>query len=99
MAVVKRTPRFEKDFKKLTREQRRTFQHVLDTKFLPALDQSPPSFPPSLRVKRVHGTNGVREMTWDGDGRMTWQYELEHAPGVTTVILRRVGTHGIFGDP
>ncbi|WP_217641769.1 hypothetical protein [Actinopolyspora alba] len=99
MAEVKRTSRFEKDFKKLTREQRRTFQHVLDTKFLPALAQSPPSFPPSLRVKRVHGTNRVFEMTWDGDGRMTWQYELEQAPGMTTVILRRVGTHDIFGAP
>lgn len=99
MANFQYSDRFASDYKKLTREQRAKFQRVIADKFEPALEVSPPRFPPGLRVKRVQGTIGVFEMTWDGDGRATWQYLKEDPPGTVTILLRRVGTHAVFHDP
>lgn len=91
--------RFQRDYKKLTREQKQSFQRVVSDKFAPALDETPLDFPVSLRVKEVQGTRGVFEMTWAPDGRATWQYGQEDPPGITCVVFRRIGTHAIFRDP
>jgi hypothetical protein len=40
--------------------------------FIAALRNSPPTFPPALRIKRVQGTEGVREATFAPDGRATF---------------------------
>jgi len=53
----------------------------------------------SMRVKKMEGAGGVREMTWsrnDPDGRATWQWtEID---GDAAILWRRVGTHEIFGS-
>ncbi len=58
------------------------------------------SWPRRLRVKRVQGTAGVWEMTWNfkqPDGRATWEWiELDGEPAIR---WRRVGSHSIFADP
>jgi len=54
------------------------------------------SFHPRLRVKRVQGHRGVREMTWAPDGRATFEYGAEVRPGEPHVIWRRIGTHSVF---
>lgn len=99
MPTFRYSATFAHDYKKLTREQKKKFQHEVLTKFAPALDAAPPAFPSGLRVKGVQGRSRVFEMTWDGDGRATWQYGPEDPPGTVTILFRRVGTHAIFTDP
>jgi hypothetical protein len=67
--------------------------------FIAALRDSPPSFPPALRVKRVQGTDGVWEITFASDGRATFAYGGQVQPGEAHVIWRRVGSHQVLGDP
>jgi len=56
-------------------------------------------FRAGLRVKGVHGAQGVFEMTWAPDGRATFEYGKEQIPGKPHVIWRRVGTHDVFRSP
>lgn len=94
--TFQRSPTFERDLKALTKTQRETFKSVVLTAFVP--DLASRQFRPSLRVKRVQGTRGVWEMTWDHDGRATFEYGREQHPGEPHIIWRRVGTHDIFRD-
>jgi len=54
---------------------------------------------PALRVKRVQGHRGVREITWAPDGRATFHYGEQIRPGDPHVVWRRIGTHEIFKRP
>ncbi len=67
--------------------------------FIAALRVTPPSFPPSLRVKRARGTTGVWELTFAPDGRATFAYADEVLAGEAHVIWRRAGTHDVLADP
>jgi hypothetical protein len=89
--------RFERDFQKLSPQQRTAFRAVLVDDFIPALKTL--SFPPRLRVKRVVSAGKVWEMTWAPDGRATFQYGSERIEGEPHVIWRRVGSHAIFKEP
>jgi hypothetical protein len=89
-----RTPRFDRDFDKLTAEQQERFVRVVLDEFAP--DVTAGQFRPKLRVKCVQGAPGVFEMTWAKDGRATWQYGPEQRPGTPHVIWRRIGGHAIF---
>lgn len=88
------TPRFRRDYEKLTDQQRERFRRVVRDQFVP--DVAAGSFRKGLRVKGVQGAPGVFEMTWAPDGRATWQYGPEIQAGEPHVIWRRVGTHAIF---
>jgi hypothetical protein len=66
--------------------------------FIAALRLSPPEFPPSLRVKRVQGTDGAGELTFAPDGRARFAYGPEVIGGTPHIIWRRVGTHDILAD-
>lgn len=55
-------------------------------------------FRASLRVKRVQGTR-YWEMTWDDDGRCTFEYGREVTRGQKHIIWRRCGSHDIFVNP
>jgi hypothetical protein len=88
------TPRFRRDYARLTAAQRERFKKVVLAEFVPDADAG--RFRPGLRVKGVQGAPGVSEMTWAPDGRATWQYGPEQRPGTPHVIWRRVGTHAIF---
>jgi hypothetical protein len=90
------TPRFARDFKAMTPEQRDRFQKVVREEFVPDLDTG--QFRAGLRVKRVQGVPKVFEMTWAPDGRATWEYGAPVRDGVRHVIWRRVGTHDVFND-
>jgi hypothetical protein len=56
-------------------------------------------FRAGLRVKAVHGAQGVFEMTWAPDGRTTFEYGEEQIRGKPHVIWRRVGSHDVFRSP
>ena len=63
------------------------------------LRESPPRFDPALRVKRVHGHEGVWELAWAPNGRATFAYGTEVWPGEPHIIWRRIGDHSILADP
>lgn len=86
---------FAREFDCLSQEQRRAFR-VAVGKLVDALkDGREP--PRSLRLKRVQGTKEVWELSYSGDGRATFRYGPEQAPGETHVIWIRVGGHEILG--
>ncbi|MFC0107937.1 hypothetical protein [Kibdelosporangium aridum] len=97
MPTYERHARFDRDFQKLTHDQRKQFKTVLVEQFIPCLKTR--EFPPALRIKRVQCTRGVWEMTWAPDGRATFEYGEEKVPGEPHIIWRRVGTHSIFTRP
>jgi hypothetical protein len=98
MPTFELTNRFSKDFADLDAADRKRFERVVRGAFVPDLIAGR-GFRPGLRVRRVHGTRGVFEMTWAPDGRATWQYGDEQSPGVPHIIWRRIGTHDIFSKP
>lgn len=102
MPTYDTTARFLRDLQSLTTAQRQALAEAI-RKFVEDLQaieaESGVGFRKGLRVKRVVGTRGVWEMTWDGDGRCTFEYGDEVVPGLRHVIWRRVGTHAVFADP
>lgn len=97
MPTFSTTPRFILDNKKLTRQRQRIFEKIVLEQFVPDMESG--SFRPSLRVKGVEGAPGVFEMTWDGDGRATWEYGEEIRSRTPHIIWRRLGSHDIFRQP
>jgi mRNA-degrading endonuclease YafQ of YafQ-DinJ toxin-antitoxin module len=97
MPTFETTQRFDRDLRKLTRDQRHQFRNVIAAEFIPGLKAQ--QFPPRLRVKRVRSTAKVWQMSWAPDGRATFQYGAEQQPGEAHVIWRRIGTHDVFSRP
>ncbi|WP_338699932.1 hypothetical protein V2W30_25000 [Streptomyces sp. Q6] len=97
MPTFEVTPRFARDFARLSPDQQRRFRRVIVEHFVPDVEAG--SFRPGLRVKGVQAAAGVYEMTWAPDGRATWQYGEEKTAGTPHVVWRRIGTHGIFTPP
>ncbi len=87
---------FFQDWADLTPQQQRAFKSAL-RKFVADLPSG--RLRGGLRVKRVQGTGDIFELTWEKDGRATFQYRDEVRPGETHIIWRRVGTHDILGRP
>jgi hypothetical protein len=98
LPTFERGARFDREFRRLSRELQRAFLVALPA-FIDALRSKPARFPPRLRVKRVEGSSGVWEMTFAADGRATFAYGQEVVPGEPHVIWRRIGDHSIFGEP
>jgi hypothetical protein len=88
-----RTPLAIRQFRRLTPEQRVKFGEALQA-FLEDLPAR--QFRPSLRVKRVQGTERDYEMTWEyHDGRAVFTFG-DTAKGEADVIWLRIGGHEIF---
>jgi hypothetical protein len=92
-----REPAFARDFAKLADEQQRRFLAAVAA--MVGDMEAGRAFRPGLRVKAVQGWPGVWEMTWEPDGRATFEYGPEQRPGEPHVVWRRVGTHDIFRRP
>jgi hypothetical protein len=90
-------PRFRRDFKALSPEQRARFEKVVREEFVPDVDAN--RWRPGLRVKRVQGVPKVFEMTWAPDGRATGEFGTPIREGVRHLIWLRVGTHDNYTDP
>ncbi|MFD3570454.1 hypothetical protein [Streptomyces sp. NPDC058667] len=65
-------PRFTADLDRLSQEQRRRF-HQTAAAFVDDLRTGRGRFRTGLRVKGVRSAPCVFELTWDGNGRPTWQ--------------------------
>ena len=94
MPTFESVARFDREFRRMPRELQAAFLSMLPT-FIAALRTTPPAFPPGLRIKRVHGSQNVWEITFAPDGRATFQYGDEINPGTPHIIWRRVGTHDV----
>jgi len=99
-----RTPAFDADWARLSREEQRRFRETVRERFNPACDRrrADPSrpWPRSLRVKAVVAAPGILEMTWSfagPDGRATFEWVT--VEGEPRIRWRRVGGHEIFGRP
>jgi hypothetical protein len=87
---------FFADYDKLTTEQKALFLVAL-AHFIADLKAG--TFRKGLRVKKMAGHSGIWEMTWDGDGRATFEYGPEQVPGEKHIVWRRIGSHDIFKQP
>jgi mRNA-degrading endonuclease YafQ of YafQ-DinJ toxin-antitoxin module len=74
------TARFKRAYKKLSEADRRSAQKKL------ALMSGNPHHP-SLRTKKVQGTENIFECSITMSIRLTWQYEGD------SILLRAVGDH------
>lgn len=99
-----RTPQFDADLRRLSKDEYERFRQVARDDFSPACDRRAAdpseSWPARLRVKPVKGARGIMEMTWSfsgPDGRAT--FELITAEGQLRIRWRRVGGHAIFKRP
>ncbi|MEU3400645.1 hypothetical protein [Streptomyces filamentosus] len=98
MPTYEALPRFTTDLDRLTPAQRHRFRKAVHA-FVDDLRTGRGRFRGGLRVKGVRSAPGVFELTWDGNGRATWQYGPELVQGVQHVIWRRIGTHDILTGP
>jgi hypothetical protein len=89
--------RFAKDFDALTPAQQAAFMAAV-AQVVEDL-QSGRGFRKGLRVKGVQGATGIFELTWDDDGRATFEYGHPVREGEPHVVWRRIGTHAIFKEP
>jgi len=98
------TPAFEGDWRRLSQDERATFQRVVRDDFHPACERRrvdpTAAWPKRLRVKDVKGATGIWEMTWSfsgPDGRATFEWvQIDGEPGIR---WRRVGGHAVLGSP
>jgi hypothetical protein len=87
------TPRFYREFRKLTAEQQALFMAAI-AKFVEDLKTG--RFRKSLRIKRCQGHKNVWELSWAPDGRALYKYGAEALRGEPHVIWLRIGGHEIF---
>ncbi|MQB01425.1 MAG: hypothetical protein GEU78_14230 [Actinobacteria bacterium] len=98
MPTWEKTDQFKRDEKTLTEDERKKLKAAV-AKFRDDLATGR-GFRPGLRVKPMQDAEGIFEMTWEiKDGRATFEYGTPLTEGVTHIIWRRVGGHGIFGNP
>lgn len=84
MIKITYTERFEKHFAKLTVVEKKQFRNKLEIFVNNPLH-------PSLRTKRIQGTNNLFEFSVNMDIRVIWFYEND-----TLVALVDIGHHDIF---
>jgi hypothetical protein len=97
MPTYDKLPRFEKDFARLSAEDKKRFRQAA-AKLAEDLNRrrQPRS---GLRVRGIEGTTSIFEMTWAPDGRATFHYGEPIREGQPHVVWRRVGRHSILANP
>ena len=78
------TRRFEKHYKKLTAQEKKQIRSKVEL-----LSENP--MHPSLRTKRIQGTDDLFECSVNMDIRIIWYYE-----GHELILLLDVGRHDIL---
>ncbi len=99
-----KTPAFDADLGRLSRDELRRFRQVVRDEFIPAAERRAASrgarWPKKLRVRDVEGAPGIWELSWSfsgPDGRATFEWIT--IDGEPAIRWRRVGGHEIFRDP
>ena len=86
MLKITYTPRFQKHYNKLTDTEKKQFRNKLSI-----FAENP--LHPSLRTKRIQGTDDLFEFSVNMDIRVIWFYE-----GETLVALVDIGHHDILKE-
>ena len=84
MLKITFTDRFQKHYKTLTENEKKQFKNKLSV-----FAENP--MHPSLRVKKIQGTNDLYEFSVNMDIRVIWFYE-----GESLVALVDIGHHDIL---
>ncbi|MGQ0573364.1 MAG: hypothetical protein ACT4RN_04060 [Pseudonocardia sp.] len=87
------TAAFRGDLGRLKPEQRKVFRAAVEVFVADLRDGR--GFRRGLRIKKMRGHEGIRELTWAPDGRATFRFG-EGRPGDVHIIWRRIGSHAIF---
>jgi hypothetical protein len=85
--IIVRSPRFDRAYKKLPQDVQRQFQQKLELLVSSSLMH------PSLRVKRIKGTEGI----WEASIDMAHRFTFEKIEG--GIRLRVMGRHVILDNP
>jgi hypothetical protein len=88
---------FWRDWDALSAEEQRAFRAAV-AKFVEDL-RAGGGLRKGLRVKGVQGARGIYELTWAPNGRATFQFGRAVRDDEPHIIWRRIGGHGIFGNP
>lgn len=80
---IERTERFKREFKKLSQADKDAFEKQMRKFFA----NPQPPFHPSLRIKKIQGTDSIFEFTITMNVRMTFEFSSD------TIILRNIGEH------
>ena len=94
MPTFERLPRFNRDWDKLSDDEREAFKMAIK-KFVEDLERGG-KFRKGLRVKGIKSARGIYELTWAANGRATFEYGKEVREGAPHVIWRRIGTHDVL---
>jgi hypothetical protein len=99
MPTYTRSRTFIRDYRRLTQDQQSRLRAALE-QFIADLEAMEAGeryrFHPSLRVKRVRGSRGLYEMTWDYDGRATFSWGDSPVRGKLHIVWHRCGDHSIL---
>lgn len=85
--IIVRSPRFDRAYKKLPPDVQRQFQQKLELLVSSNLTH------PSLRVKRIKGTEGI----WEASIDLAHRFTFEKVEG--GLRLRVIGRHAILDNP
>jgi len=85
--IVVRSPRFDRAYKKLPEDVQQRFKETFQ------LLMSSKCTHPSLRLKRLQGTEGV----WEASIDMAYRFTFEKIKG--GIRLRVIGPHSILDKP
>ena len=96
MPTSERLPRFDRDFGALSDDEKDRFRVVI-RKFVEDLEAGG-MFRAGLRVKGIQSAKGIYEMSWEGDGRATFQFGEAIHEGEPHIVWRRIGDHRILDD-
>jgi len=89
-------PTFDREFKKLTAEEKLAFMATV-RKLIQSLSsgQGIPGLP---LIRKLSGYN-LYELRWAADGRATFEYAYDSTLQANKVIWRRVGDHSVLNNP
>jgi hypothetical protein len=101
----RKLPTFDRDFRKLSKDEREAFRTFIREQFIPAVkgyeeDVTHFSWPKGLRYEHLNATRGIYAITrsFSGpDGRATFEYETFE--GEIFLVWRRIGRHAIYKNP
>lgn len=85
--IIQRSNHFKKCFKKLPREIQELFSEKIRLLVSSKLTH------PSLRIKKMNGTDQI----WEGSITMNYRFTFELIEG--GIFLRKIGTHNVLNNP
>lgn len=91
--IVEETAKFVRDFKRLNPRERDEFGRVLK-RWLVVVGAG--QYLNGLRIRSVQNYPGRLELSWSGDGRLTFEYGASAGPNEIRLRLLRVGGHAIL---